>query len=308
MEYKVIIPPTTEPLTLAEVKTHLRLSSETFSGDVTASQSIAPGSHAIAAAYSLVGSSVDVLGKVAMVSLNAGAVGSGGSVAAKIQESDDNTIWQDFAAFTTVTADNDNSVQENDYTGGKQYIRVVATVAGAACEFSADVITKSGFPQEDSWLQERITEAREFCEDRTGRALATQTIEMYLDRFPCWHEIELKRPPLQSVTSVKYKDSAGTETTLTAGTQYIVDSDRDIGRIVLPYGVSWPSFVPYPVNAVKIRYTAGYTSENPIPKEIKAAMLVYIGYMYRNRDAVEPNDKTKERIIDMLIPHRTWWF
>jgi uncharacterized phiE125 gp8 family phage protein len=285
MDYRITTPITTEPLTLAEVKAHLRLDSSTYAGGTATYQSIAPGSHAIAASYGLTGASVEVLGKEALVNLNMGACGTGGSVTAKIQESDEGTHWSDFAAFATVTETNDNAVQEKEYTGGKRYIRVVATVAGAACAFSADVVTKSGEAAEDALLTSLITVAREYCEGYLWRALATQTIEAYPARFPCCNCIELPRPPLQSVTSIQYKDSSGTETTMTEGTDYIVDADSNVGRIVLPNGKLWP-VASYPVNPIKIVYVAGYCKENPIPISIKQAMLLLIGHWYANREAV----------------------
>jgi uncharacterized phiE125 gp8 family phage protein len=161
---------------------------------------------------------------------------------------------------------------------------------------------------EDALITALITAAREYCEGYTGRALATQTIEAYLDGFPCRHEIELPHPPLQSVTLVKYTDSAGAETTMTAGTDYIADADRPIGRIVLPYGALWPSAVLGTVNPIKIRYTAGYTAENPISKSIKQAMLLLIGHWYANREAVGQVGGRLEIAVDALLSlHRVRW-
>lgn len=134
---------------------------------------------------------------------------------------------------------------------------------------------------EDALIAALITAARDYCEKYTGRAFATQTLVAYLDNFPAEDYIELPMPPLQSVTSVKYKNSAGTETTMTVTTQYIVDTDSDIGRIVLPYGVSWPSFTPYPFNPISITYVAGYTT---LPRQLRQAMLLVIGSMYENRE------------------------
>lgn len=311
MDYTVITPVATEPISLAEAKLHLRLSSESLTGDMVTAQCIAPGSHNIAAAYSLIGTSIDVLGKEVIINLNAGACGTGGSVAAKIQESDDNTTWQDYTGggFTTVTEANDNAIQELAYIGGKQYIRVVATVAGAACSFGVDVITKTGDATEDSLLSILITAAREWCENYTGRALATQTLEAYADSFGAKDEIKMPMAPLQSVTSVKYKDYAGTETTLTADTDYIADTTQEPGRIVLPYCVSWPSFTAYPVNPVKIRFVAGYYASKLIPKGIKQAMLLLIGHWYINREAVgDVKGPLEFAVKSLLSQHRVrWW-
>ena len=313
MNYKIITPVTTEPVTVAEAKLHLRLTSNTFSGDTAIYQSITPGSHVIAASYSLVGTAIDVLDVVTFITLSSGSCGTGGSVAAKIQESDDALVWQDFAGgvFATVTEANNNAVQEIEYTGVKQYVRVVATVAGAVCSFGADAVVKSGYSTEDDLINALITAAREYCEGVTGRALATQTIEAYLNDFPCQNEIELPKAPLQSVTSIKYKDNAGTETTMTANTQYIVDLESDVGRIVLPYGENWPSFTPYTVNPVKIQFVAGYTTANPIPKSIKQAMLLLVGHWYENREAINVGNITKEiefAVKALLSMYRVRWF
>lgn len=303
MQYKMVTPVTTEPLSLAEVKLHLRLASDTLSGDIVTQQSIVPGSHGISA--SITGTAIDVSGKTAVVNLNSGTCA--GSVAAKIQDSDDNTTWTDFYSFTVTTAANDNSVQEKEYTGAKRYVRVIAVVTIAACEFGADIILKTGDSVEDSLLTALITAAREYCEGFTGRALATQTIEAYPEYF-CG-DMELPRPPLQSVTSVKYKDSESTETTLTEDTDYIVDTDSVFGRLVLPYNKSWPTFTAYPVNPIRVRYDAGYSDTDPIPQTIKLAILLLVGHWYANREATGKVEGQIEFAVKALLTlHKVRWF
>lgn len=133
-------PPTLEPITLTELLLHLRQDSDDIATALTTAQSILPGSHAIADNYTThAGTGVSVLGKTAIVNLNAGTVGEGGTVDAKIQESNDNATWTDWAggAFTQVKADNDNAIQEKQYTGSMAYIRVAAADAPRLFEASA---------------------------------------------------------------------------------------------------------------------------------------------------------------------------
>jgi uncharacterized phiE125 gp8 family phage protein len=304
--------PTIEPITLTELLLHLRQGSEDIATALTTTQSILPGSHAVADNYTThTGAGVSVLGKTALVNLNAGTVGSGGTVDAKIQESNDNATWTDWTGgtFTQVTAGNDNAITEKQYTGSMAYIRVVAKVLTAACEFGADILTISHENIEDNWLTDAIQTAREDVEHTTRRALLTQTWYCYLDRFPDKNYITIPYGNLASVTSVKYKDSDGTETTMTVTTDYIVELNGEgCGRIVLPYGVSWPSFTPYPSNPITIEFVCGWTAAASIPKKIKIACLMICADLYANRgekiigqSVVE--DKTADRL---LASYRLW--
>lgn len=302
MKHRVIIPPSTEPVTLAEAKAFLRANSSTFGGETSTAQSIKPSSYAIS---TVTGDSVDVLGKLTLINLNMGACGLGGSVAAKIQHSDSGTTWLDYAAFTAVTETNDNAIQAKEYTGGKKYVRVVAAVTGAACEFGADVVLGSGETIEDGLISDLITAAREYCEDITGQALATQTVVQTLDRFPCEDEIELWGAVIQSVTSVKYTNSAEVETTMMENTDYLVDTDSVPGRIILPYSKAWPTVTLSPKNPINITYVAGYTS---IPKSIKHAILLYVCYYFDHRDAVELSKDAERAIKSLLWRYKVRWF
>jgi uncharacterized phiE125 gp8 family phage protein len=300
--------PTLEPITLAELKEHLRLDSETFSGNVTTYQSILPGSHTFADNWAThVGTGIDVLGKQAIVNLNAGTVGSGGTVEAKIQESDDNVTYTDVTSggFTLVNAANDDAIQEKAYTGVKRYIRVIAKVLVAACEFGADVIVNAATTAEDDDLTDLITDGRCEVEKITRRALLTQTWYYYLDKFPSEDFFKLPFGNLQSTDlSIKYKDSDGTETTMTVTTDYLVETNGEgCGRIVLPYGVSWPSAVLYPSNPITIEFTCGWTAATSIPKNIKRAVKFAAEDAYYHGDRRE----TLKPIIDnLLASHRLW--
>lgn len=146
-----------------------------------------------------------------------------------------------------------------------------------------------------------ITAAREYCENITGRALAAQTIEAFPNRFES--VIELPRPPLVSITSIKYTDDAGTETTMSA-TNYL--ADKVGGRVAIK---EIPSFTPALVNPIKITYSAGYTTA---PKLLRQAMLLLIGHWYSNREAVVvgafASVEVKMAVDAMLKQYKVWWY
>jgi len=280
--------PTVEPLSLVEVKAHLRIDSTNFAEDITTEQSIVPGSHAIAAAYSLEGVPIEVLGYSVLVNLDAGACGVGGKVDVKLQDSNDGTIWTDVSdgAFTQVTEANDNAIYEKAYTGTNHYLRVVATIAGAACEFSVSVIKDASTSVEDDLLNSLIEAARQYAEDYQRRAYITQTWELWLDSFPSEDYIEIPLPPLQTVNSVKYYNTSDTEATF-ADTYYLQDIKSEPGRVALNYSETWPSTTLRPSNGVCIEFVVGYGDvASDVPKKVKQAMLLLISHWYENREAV----------------------
>jgi len=289
MRIELVTAPVLEPITLADFKIHAKVDSGSFTDNIDESQSLVPGSYAIANNYTThVGTGIDVLGYSALVILNSGTNGSNGTVDVKIQESDDNITFTDWAggAFTQVTTANDNAIQEKAYTGSK-YIRTVAKVLVAACVFGTTVIRRTATTIEDDLLNADIITSREHVEDITQRALLTQTWDYYLDEFPSDEDYYmLPFGNLQSpVTHVKYTDSDGVITTMTVNTDYIVETNGDqCGRIVLPYGKTWPSFTAYPSHPIVTRFVCGWTTRALVPYKIKAACYLIASDLYSNRE------------------------
>lgn len=124
----------------------------------------------------------------------------------------------------------------------------------------------------DSRLMDYQRDAIEDIETKTGRQLITATWELVLDRFPV--EIELRKPPIQSVESVQYVDSDGVLQTLDS-TKYQVDIDNEPGRIQPAYGVCWPE-TRCQIQAVIVRFVCGYGDESDIPEGIKTAIKWYV--------------------------------
>ncbi|MBN1807189.1 MAG: phage head-tail connector protein [Sedimentisphaerales bacterium] len=136
---------------------------------------------------------------------------------------------------------------------------------------------------EDALITSLIKVAREWCENFQNRAYITQTITLTLDEFP--DVFTVPRPPLQSVTSIKYIDTDGVQQTLSSGI-YDVDSQSEPGRIALAYGQSWPG-IRGDINSVEVVYVAGYgdTADN-VPERVKAAIKLLAGHLYEHREMV----------------------
>lgn len=287
---KIQTAPTIEPVTLTEAKRWIRLDSGSLSDNLASVQSIFPGDHTTAAAYSLKGTGVEVLGYSALVVFSSGTNGSSGTVDVKLQESDTDIDgdYTDVAsgAFTQVTEANDNASYELAYSGSKRYIRAVATVAVATCDFGVSVLRESPYSTEDDDVTDLIVTAREYCEGVQERAYITQTWNLTLEAFPDSGVISLPLPPLISVTAAefKYYDGANTLTVLPAA-YYVVDTASEPGRICLAYGYAWPSTYQRP-DAIVVRFVAGYgATAATVPRRVKHAMRLLIGAWFRDREA-----------------------
>lgn len=148
---------------------------------------------------------------------------------------------------------------------------------------------------DDALITAMIIAARESAEKMIDRALITQTWEVVLDSFQ--DAFELRRSPIQSVTSVKYLDSANVEQTLDPA-DYIADLDSEPGYVVIGYGKAWPATFLVP-NAVRCRYVAGYGNAAAVPQSIKAWMLLAIGTLYMQRETFVQSQAT-------AIPNNFW--
>jgi len=136
-----------------------------------------------------------------------------------------------------------------------------------------------------------------------SRALVTQTWEVLMDAFPPGREIELPLGPVQSVTSVVYTDEDGGAQTM-AGADYALDAAAPIPRIVLGEDASWPSTDAIP-NAVVVRFVCGYGAAADVPAPIRAAALLIVGDLYRNREAASDVEILPNPTVDRLLsPYR----
>ena len=155
---------------------------------------------------------------------------------------------------------------------------------------------------DDTLITALITAATEMAEQKTGRAIMAQTLELTLDAFP--YAFELTRVPVQSVTSVKYYDTTGAQQTL-SNTLYALDAADDFGfaHISPVYAGVWPNTRDQ-INAVAVRYVAGYADAASVPQSIKNWILLMVSTMYANRETEAYSSRAVSTTVQMQFVDR----
>lgn len=164
------------------------------------------------------------------------------------------------------------------------------------------------FTADDDLVSAMISAARRDAENFTGRAFAMQQWLFCLDWFPAyrildsapsrsdydslgnyyfqswrWNKsqsINIPRPPLVSIDSLQYVDQGSGQLTTLDPSQYQVDNISEPGRILPADSGYWPVAATV-VNAVQIRFTAGYDT---VPPTAIQAILLTVGAWYANRE------------------------
>lgn len=141
---------------------------------------------------------------------------------------------------------------------------------------------------EDAVLLMTLGIAREFFEADINRSVVTQTLTYTADAFPSSSvcPILLPRPPLQSITHVKYYDADGVQQTWTAS-NYAFDTVRYPARLRPAYNINWPTTRDQ-MNAIEVRYVAGFSSPALVPARYRHAIALLAGHMLENREAGAP--------------------
>ena len=292
MPLTLITAPVLEPLTVAEVKTHLRLG--TTAGEP------APTAPTVALASPAVAGNVDNgAHRYGVTFVTADGETELGVVSASVTVADKTVNGK--VTLTAIPLGGSGVTSRKLYrtaAGGSTYL-LLATVSNNTTTTYTDNIADSALGAEapstnttvDPELTRLITTARQRAEVATGRALITQTWQYVLDRFPSDSFIELPKPPLQSVSSVAYYDTSGTLQSPWTATNYDVQAptgDRCArGRLALSYGITWPSTYGE-IGDVTIEFVAGYgAARSTVPGMIKDALLLCIEGLYTRDKALQ---------------------
>lgn len=141
----------------------------------------------------------------------------------------------------------------------------------------------------DADIDAMVIDAMRLCEHETGQCLLAQTWELSLDAFP--DAFELTRIPVASITSIIYADATGAQTTLN-NSLYTLDSRDGYGYhyVVPAFGTDWPA-TRAEINAVKLRYVAGYPDAASVPSHLKREVKINIAKLLY--DPAELSDRLR---------------
>lgn len=158
---------------------------------------------------------------------------------------------------------------------------------------------------EDVLLGSLLLTSRLHIEAALGLALINQTWMLVLDRWPGDGIVEIPIAPLQAITAVRVRDTAGTPSVV-APTSYLVDIASKPPRLV------WNNAAP-PVpgrfaNGIEIDLSVGFgANAASVPAPLKHAILMLTAHWYEHRDPVEIGSATAripDAVHDLIQPFR----
>ena len=148
---------------------------------------------------------------------------------------------------------------------------------------------------EDALIAGLINAATRNAESITGTRITQAQVVKKFNQFSSEMILEW---PLISIDQIKYIDKTGTEQTLhdsvsspnvtSAVFQVVSRWQANLAQskpyITLAYNQAWPETQTQP-EAVTVVYTSGY-NQTVIPDDIRQALLLMVGHLYANREAV----------------------
>lgn len=168
------------------------------------------------------------------------------------------------------------------------------------------------FTDDDSYIKDLIKVATQTAEQFLHRRLITQTWNLYLQKWWCLN-LTIPFGKLQSVTSIKYKDQDGAQSTW-AAENYVVNTDSDPGSIVLGYNKCFPSDQLFVVNPIDIEFVCGYgLSGADVEDNIKHAIKIGLSDLYENHEDKVIIGGTASLLelgtfTNLLTPFKIDWF
>jgi uncharacterized phiE125 gp8 family phage protein len=156
---------------------------------------------------------------------------------------------------------------------------------------------------DDTMLEAFINAATSQIEARLNRPLRNQRWFYFIDYADLTTGlININKAPVSAVSSIQYYDGTNTLQTLSSSNYFVSLSSNPCKIKVMQL----PNIYNR-LDAVKITFTAGYSSVSNIPKDIKQALKFMCGHWYENRQDAITGTMTSDMPMSsqfLLEPYR----
>lgn len=145
----------------------------------------------------------------------------------------------------------------------------------------------------DDLLADYIRAAAAYLQAECHVTLISTTYVAYWDNWPESDVLKVPLWPVSSITSLKYLNTAGVETTISGLQTDLISCPCRVRQAASSTG--WPSLQTDTLNRVRLTFVAGYgTDERLIPDMIKHALKMMVAHWFRNRETVLVGSNSKE--------------
>lgn len=162
---------------------------------------------------------------------------------------------------------------------------------------------------DDAYVDALVATATAYCEQSISghRQFMLATYAVPVCGWWCG-ALQLPRPPLSSVESVKYYDVDGVEQTLSTSLYSVRKPWRQPGSIYLTNLTVLPSLSidrDYPIT---VRFIAGYANAAAVPAPLRHAVKLVVGHLYENREATAAGQTPAELPLGVqaLLDSESW--
>ena len=146
---------------------------------------------------------------------------------------------------------------------------------------------------DDTAITGYIVSAREFAERVSRRSLAQKVYKAYFDRFPSpGTPLRIPAPPLVSVATVKYLDSALVLQTWDSA-EYFVAANQEPGLILPKPSNVYPSAAWMP-DSVEVQFMAGAGTERTWWNQVRTSVLNIVVYLFDH-----PGQEIPENLVQI---------
>ncbi len=132
------------------------------------------------------------------------------------------------------------------------------------------------YDEDDEIIELYINAAEAFIvgPNGIGVALTSTQWRLSLDHVPS--KIKIPLWPIRSIDSVAINGDTLDPT--------LFGFDTDVRPLVIVHNGPWPS-VPLKPGVLKVEFTAGWADPSEVPGDLRAAILLLVGHLHRNREA-----------------------